>query len=132
MQESAEQVQHDDEHGQEPAEDVQEFSEDFEQAATILNKSPRAAAALIRVCIQKMMPLLKNTGKNLDENISSLVGKGLEVEIRQAMDVLQVIRKNPVQENHIDLRAETAMATRMFESLKEILERRMLKNPDEN
>jgi len=79
-----------------------------------------------------MMPLLKNTGKNLDENISSLVGKGLEVEIRQAMDVLQVIRKNPVQENHIDLRAETAMATRMFESLKEILERRMLKNSDEN
>jgi hypothetical protein len=46
--------------------------------------------------------------------------------------VLQVIRKNPVQENHIDLRAETAMATRMFESLKEILERRMLKNSDEN
>jgi hypothetical protein len=132
VQESAEQVQHDDEHGQEPAEDVQEFSEDFEQAATILNKSPRAAAALIRVCIQKMIPLLKNTGKNLDENISSLVGKGLEVEIRQAMDVLQVIRKNPVQENHIDLRAETAMATRMFESLKEILERRMLKNSDEN
>ena len=111
---------------------VQEYSEDFEQAATILNKSPRAAAALIRVCIQKMIPLLKNTGKNLDENISSLVGKGLEVEIGQAMDVLQVIRKNPVQENHIDLRAETAMATMMFESLKEILERRMLKNPDEN
>ena len=132
VQEFAEQVQHDDEHGQEPAEDVQEFSEDFEQAATILNKSPRAAAALIRVCIQKMIPLLKNTGKNLDENISSLVGKGLEVEIGQAMDVLQVIRKNPVQENHIDLRAETVMATRMFESLKEILERRMLKNPDEN
>src|SRR6202045_3731173 len=47
VQESAEQVQHDDEHGREPAEDVQEYSEDFEQAATILNKSPRAAAALI-------------------------------------------------------------------------------------
>jgi len=40
------------------------------------------------------MPLLKENAKNLDENISSLVRKGLEVEIQLAMDVLQVVRKN--------------------------------------
>jgi hypothetical protein len=66
------------------------ISEDFEEAAAILNKFPRGAAALTRVCIQHMMPLLKENAKNLDENISSLVRKGLEVEIQQAMDVLQV------------------------------------------
>jgi hypothetical protein len=118
---------------QAPAENIQqsdeqvqdEASEDFEEAAAFLNKSPGAAAALIRVCIQKMMPLLKQTGKNLDENIALLVRKGLEVEIRQATDVLQVIRKNPAQESHVDLRDETAIAT----ALKEIVERRMLKDP---
>jgi hypothetical protein len=53
------------------------------------------------------------------------VRKGLEVEIRQATDVLQVIRKTPGQESHVDLRDETAIAT----ALKEIVERRMLKDP---
>ena len=132
VQETAEDVQHGDEHVQDNAEDVEEVSEDFEEAAAILNKYPRAAAALIRICIQNMMPLLKQTGKNLDENISSLLRKGLEVQIQQAMDVLQVIRRNPGQESHVDLRDETAIATRMFESLKEILERRMLKNPNQD
>ena len=79
-----------------------------------------------------MMPLLKQTGKNLDENISSLLRRGLEVQIQQAMDVLQVFRRNPGQESHVDLRDETDIATRMFESLKEILERRMLKNPNQD
>src|ERR1700736_2701526 len=110
----------------------EEVSEDFEEAAAVLNKSPRAAAALIRICIQNMMPLLKETGQNLDERVASLVRKGLEVEIQQAMEVLQVIRKNPGQENHVDLRDDTAIATRMSESLKEILERRMLKNPNQD
>jgi hypothetical protein len=132
VQETAEDVQHDDEHVQNNAEDVEEVSEDFEEAAAVLNKSPRAAAALIRICIQNMMPLLKETGQNLDERVASLVRKGLEVEIQQAMEVLQVIRKNPGQENHVDLRDEPAIATRMFESLKEILERRMLKTPNQD
>ena len=95
MQAPAQDVQHSEEHVQEPAEDFDEFSEDFEEAAAVLNKSPRAAAALIRICIQNMMPLLKETGKSLDENISSLVRKGLEAEIQQAMDVLQVISEKP-------------------------------------
>jgi hypothetical protein len=34
-------------------------------------------------------------GMHLDESISGLVRKGLEVEIQQSMDMLQVLRKNP-------------------------------------
>jgi hypothetical protein len=131
VQAPAEDVQHGNEHVQDNAEEVNEASEDFEEAAAILNKFPRGAAALTRICIQKMMPLVKGNAKNLDENFSSLVRKGLEVEIQQAMDVLQVIRRNPGQESDVDLRDETAIATRMLESLKEILERRMLRNREE-
>jgi hypothetical protein len=131
VQELEDNVPESDEHVQASVEEVEEASEDFEEAAAILNKSPRGAAALIRICIQNMMPLMKETGKNLDENISSLVRKGLEVEIQQAMDVLQVIRRNPGQDSDVDLRDETAIATRMLESLNEILERRMLKNREE-
>ena len=100
VQAPAEDVQHSVADVQEPAE-IEVSSEEFEAAAAILNKSPRAAAALIRICIQNMMPLLKETGKNLDENVASLVRKGLEVEIHQAMDVLQVVRRNPGQESYV-------------------------------
>ena len=118
------------EHVEEDGED-EEVSEDFEEAAAILNKFPRGAAALTRVCIQNMMPLLEQTGKNLDENISSLVRKGLEVEIQQAMDVLQVVRKSPLQTTDFDLKEENETAKQFFNSLERILERRMLKKPGE-
>jgi hypothetical protein len=122
---------------EEVAEDVQqtaedeEVSEDIEEAAAILNKFPRGAAALTRICIQNMMPLLKENAKNLDENISSLVRKGLEVEIQQAMDALQVVRKNPSQTTEVDLKEENEAAKIFLTSLRQILKRRMLKNHDE-
>ena len=118
------------EHVEEDGED-QEVSEDFEEAAAILNKFPRGAAALTRVCIQNMMPLLKENAKNLDENISSLVRKGLEVEIQQAMDALQVVRKNPSQTTEVDLKEENEAAKIFLTSLRQILKRRMLKTHDE-
>ena len=104
--------------------------EDFEEAAAILNKFPRGATALIHVCIEKLMPLLNKSGN--DANISSLVRKGLELEIRQTMEALQVLRKSPVQLTQFNSQEDKETALRLFDSLKEILERRMLKNPDGN
>jgi hypothetical protein len=129
VQGTVENVQERDEHVQTNAEDVE--SEDFEEAAAILNKFPRGAAALTRICIQKMMPLVKGNAKNLDENFSSLVRKGLEVEIQQAMDVLQVVRKSPLQPSEVDLKEENETAKKVLNSLRDILERRMLKKHGE-
>jgi hypothetical protein len=105
--------------------------EDVEEAAAILNKSPRGATALMRVCVQKLMPLLKLDGKNLDDSMSSLVRKGLEVEIQQAMEVLQVLGNDPGQPTSLDTQEDKEMALRFVDSLKAILERRMLKKGDE-
>src|SRR6516165_2415836 len=44
--------------------------EDIEEAAAILNKSPRGATALMRVCIQKLVPLLEDNGKALNQRVS--------------------------------------------------------------
>ena len=55
VQELEDNVPESDEHVQASVEEVEEASEDFEEAAAILNKSPRGAAALIRICIQNMM-----------------------------------------------------------------------------
>ena len=42
-----------------------------------------------------LVPLLKQDGESLDDYISWLVRKGLEVEIQQAMEVLQVLQSDP-------------------------------------
>jgi hypothetical protein len=105
--------------------------EDLEHAAAIFNKSPREATALMRVCIQKLVPLLKQDGKSLNDYMSSLVRKGLEVEIQQAMEVLQVLQNDPGQPANLETQEDKEMALRFLGSLKAVLERRMLKT-DEN
>jgi hypothetical protein len=104
--------------------------EDFAEAAAILKQSPRGATALMRVCIQKLVPLLKQDGRYLKDYISSLVRKGLEVEIEQATEVLQVLRNEPGQPASLETQGDKAMALRFIDSLKAVLERRTLQNEE--
>ena len=121
------------EHAEKPANDVEgetddseDAAEDFEEAASILKNSPRGAAALMRICIKNMMPLLNEQGARLDDSISALVSKGLEVQIQQSMDALQVLRKCPFKPGHFDWTEDKETATKLLKFLKGIMERRML------
>ena len=105
---------------------------DFEEAATILDKSPRGAAALIYLCIQTLMPLVKENGRHLDDEIASLLSKGLQVEIEEAMDALRTLGNNGAHSGQIDLKEDKATTTRIVALLKMIVERRTLKNRDQN
>jgi hypothetical protein len=105
--------------------------EDLEEATAILNNFPRGATALMRVCIQKLVPLLEDNGKELNQRVSSLVRKGLEMEMQQAKEVLQVLRTDPVQLSQLESQADKETALRFLDSLKEVLERRMSHNRDE-
>jgi hypothetical protein len=102
--------------------------QDLDEAAAIFNQSPRGATALMRVCIQKLVPLLKQDGNYLNDYISSLVRKALEVEIQQSMEVLQVLRNESGQPRSLETQEDKEMALRFFDSLKAVLERRMLKS----
>jgi hypothetical protein len=104
-------------------------AEDFEEAAVILDKSPRGAAALIHLCVQTLIPL-EERGKHLDNEIAALIGKGLKVEIQEAMGALRVLANNGVHSGNIDLKENRATATRIFALLKMIVERRRLKESD--
>jgi hypothetical protein len=98
---------------------------DFNEAASIVDMSPRGAAALLRLCIQKIMPDLGATEGDLNDNIASLVKKGLETDIQQAMDVLRVIGNNAVHPGQIDLKDDKATALKLFDLLNLIVERRI-------
>jgi hypothetical protein len=91
-----------------------DVAKDVEEAASIVGKSPRGAAALLRLALQKMMPHLGEKGKNLDDDIASLVSKGLDPVIQQALDVIRVIGNNAVHPGKIDLNDNREIADKLF------------------
>ena len=68
---------------------------DFQEAREVFSISPRSAAALLRLCLQRMMPYISEKGKHINDDVASLVSKGLPVEVQQALDVCRVVGNTP-------------------------------------
>ena len=98
---------------------------DFEEAGAIVNLSPRGAAALARLCIQKLTIELGEKGENLNDDIGALVKKGLEVEVKQALDVVRVVGNNAVHPGTIDLKDDKETALTLLSLVNMIVERRI-------
>ncbi|MGE3248146.1 MAG: DUF4145 domain-containing protein [Beijerinckiaceae bacterium] len=96
---------------------------DYDEASLILNFSPRGAAALIRLCIQKLCKHLGQTGNNLNVDIGNLVKMGLDTRVQKALDSVRVIGNNAVHPGQIDLRDNREIAESLFRLLNLIIER---------
>jgi hypothetical protein len=105
-----------------------EIRKDVEEARGILDLSPRGAAALLRLAIQKLCAHLGERGKNIDEDIASLVRKGLNPLVQQSLDVVRVIGNEAVHPGVIDLRDDRASAERLFD-LVNIVAEQMITHP---
>lgn len=100
----------------------EEVRKDYEEARTIVMQSPRGACALLRLAVQKLCAELGEPGKNINDDIATLVGKGLSVEVQQALDTLRVIGNNAVHPGEMDLTDDTDTASALFELLNFIVE----------
>ncbi len=101
---------------------------DFEEARSILNLSPRGAAALLRLCIQKLCASLGEKGKNIDDDISSLVSKGLNPLVQKSLDVVRVIGNEAVHPGVIDLKDDRNTALRLLD-LVNVITDQMISHP---
>jgi len=98
-----------------PSEDMpSEVRADFEEAAAIVDASPRGAAALLRLAVQKLCAFLGGSGKNINEDIAAMVAKGLDVRVQRALDVVRVVGNNAVHPGEIDLRDNRDTASQLF------------------
>lgn len=91
-----------------------ELVADFDEARAIVGSSPRGAAALMRLVVQKLCAHLGEKGKNIDDDIASLLSKGLNPLVQKALDVVRVIGNEAVHPGTIDLKDDRDTALRLF------------------
>lgn len=96
---------------------------DYDEASSILNLSPRGAAALVRLAIQKLCKELGRPGKNLSDDIGALVKNGLDARVQRALDVVRVMGNSAVHPGQIDLSDDRETATTLLKLLNYIVEK---------
>lgn len=106
----------------------EEILADYREASTILDLSPRGAAALVRLCIQKLCKHLGQSGENINTDIKALVAAGLDSRVQKALDAVRVIGNNAVHPGNMDLSDDRATAESLFRLLNLIAEK-MISEP---
>lgn len=96
---------------------------DFDEARIIHNSSPRGAAALLRLCIEKLVAFLVNDKKKkLDGNIAKLVKNGLPQKIQEACDIVRVTGNEAVHPGTMDLKDDPDTVEHLFALINIIVE----------
>ncbi|MEP1384552.1 MAG: DUF4145 domain-containing protein [Paraglaciecola sp.] len=99
-----------------------EIKDLYLEASSILIDSPKSSTALLRLALQKLLEQVGKSGKNINNDIKTLVSEGMSPKIQQALDLLRVIGNNAVHPGQINLDDNTEIAQKLFGILNFIAE----------
>jgi hypothetical protein len=87
---------------------------DYLEARNVADDSPRAAAALLRLCVQRLLSELGGKGKSIDDDIATLVSKGLPPQVKDALDICRVVGNNAVHPGELVVNDDPALVAELF------------------
>jgi hypothetical protein len=113
-----------------PNKDMPELVKDaYEEARSISSKSPRGAAALLRLGVQLLCIELGYKGKNINTDIGKMVEDGLPNRIQKALDAVRVIGNQAVHPGVINFEDKPETSAQLFNLLNFIVEK-MITEPN--
>jgi predicted RNA-binding Zn-ribbon protein involved in translation (DUF1610 family) len=87
---------------------------DFEEARGVVDRSPRSAAALLRISMLALCRALGQPGENLDREIEALVRAGLPFTVRLALEAARVVGDKTITPGTLDDRDDRKTALALF------------------
>lgn len=101
----------------------EEIVQDYNEASSILNRSPRAAAAMYRLCLQKLMPYIGGEGKHINEDIKKLIADGeLPHSILKSLDIVRIVGNESAHPGTIDLNDQPQIALQLAKLINFIIQ----------
>lgn len=94
----------------------------YNEAKEISDLSPRASSALLRLAVEKLLPLVGAEGKSINDMIHNLVSKGLSKDIQMALDGLRVIGNERIHPGKIEIQESENVTIGLFKVLNIIVE----------
>lgn len=114
-----------------PSSDLPETcKKEYEEARMVFPFSPRASAALLRLCVQKLCKELGEDGENINKDIAELVKKGLDKRIQKALDIVRVSGNNSVHPGVMNIDDDEELVNKLF-SLVNMIVDEMITKPKE-
>ncbi len=96
----------------------------YEEARAVAGVSPRAAAALLRVALERLTAHLGYGEKKLNDAIGALVAEGrLAPDLQQAMDALRITGNDASHPGEVRLDDEAGGLAALFEIVNVLVER---------
>lgn len=108
----------------------QDVQVDYLEAANVLSDSPRSAAAILRLALQKLCKQLGEKGSNINDDIAALVKRGLNPTIQKSLDALRITGNNAVHPGELDLTEDTDRVVKLF-GLINFIAQKMITEPKE-
>ncbi|KRF60621.1 hypothetical protein ASG99_26495 [Bacillus sp. Soil768D1] len=97
----------------------------YEEATKVFQHSPRAAAALLRLAIETMIPLIEEyeiKKAKLNTMIGILVQKGIPDHIQQGLDTIRIYGNEGIHPGEIVLNDDEEIVFYMFELINDMIE----------